>query len=155
MVACPMCEEESIIAVESGGEPPPSWTCPSCGAAPREQGAAPRADKPVASCWLCEGREFYLQKDFNRQLGLFIVLVSAGLIFLVMLTKGHLLGIALLCAVALVDFAIYHRLPTVTVCYLCHSIYRGFPQNSEHKGFYLGDEERYKQLRREWLKDSF
>jgi hypothetical protein len=38
------------------------------------------------------------------------------------------------------------------VCYLCQSIYRGYPLNPEHKNFYLGTEERYKKQRIAWAK---
>lgn len=155
-VACPRCEELSFSRIGSSsmvGESP-DWSCPHCHVSPRDAGPRPGKDKPVTKCWICGTEEFYIQKDFNRQLGLFIVLLSAGLIFLVMLiTQDHRLGIGLLLGVAFLDWIVYRLIKNVTVCYLCHSLYRGFPQNPDHTGFYLGNEEKYKQLRKKWLED--
>lgn len=158
-VACPACEEMSFTRIAG----PPlerdqvdsGWSCPRCHARPSPAGPPPLTGRPVASCWICGTEEFYIQKDFNRQLGLFIVLVSAGLIFLVMLlTQDHLLGIGLLLGVALADWIVYRLIRNVTVCYLCHSLYRGFPQHPDHAGFYLGNEEKHKKLRKKWLEES-
>ena len=68
-----------------------------------------------------------------------------------MLLFGHLLGIYCLFGLAAVDYAVYRLLGNVTVCYLCNTIYRGFPLHPGHKGFYLGTEEAHKRLRRVWL----
>ena len=143
----------SFTRVEHGGPREGSvWCCPHCQISPKEPGPAPVEGEAVEKCWVCSTEEFYVQKDFNRELGLMIVLLSAGLIFLVMLlTQGHWLGIALLVGVALIDWLVYRLIRNVTVCYLCHSLYRGFPQHEEHTGFYLGHEEKFKKLRRTWL----
>ncbi len=103
-------------------------------------------------CFVCGNEEFYIQKDFNRELGLMIVLGSAIFVFLLMLVIHHILGIICLLAVALVDWFVYRLLANVTVCYLCQSIYRGFPLNPRHTGFYLGNEEKYKKRRNSWVK---
>ena len=66
-----------------------------------------------------------------------------------MLWKGHLAGLYLLFGLAAIDFIVYQLLPNVTVCYLCQSVYRGVPAGG-HGGFYLGDEEKYKHLRKDW-----
>jgi hypothetical protein len=131
-----------------GGSP---WPCPSCGLDPGAEAGPPRPGFPVERCWLCGNGEFYIQKDFNRRLGIAIVLGSALVIFPVMVWKGHLLGIYCLLAIALLDWAAYQVLPDVTVCYLCQSIYRGLPLNPGHTGFYLGLEEKHKKLRQAWL----
>jgi hypothetical protein len=130
--------------------PPASAAC-SCGFALQGEAARPRPESPVASCWICGGDEFYVQKDFNRKLGLWIVLTSFLGVFLVMLLVEHRVGIYCLVLLALIDAVAYARLPNVTVCYLCQSIYRGFPLNPAHRGFYLGLEEKYKKLRAGWL----
>jgi hypothetical protein len=126
--------------------------CDACGLDwDNREAPVPTADHPVEHCWLCGNEEFYVQKDFNRQLGVFIVVTSALLVFLVMLLTDHRVGLWLLAGIALVDFFVYHRLSNVTVCYLCQSLHRDFPQNPQHTGFYLGSEEKYKKLRQEWL----
>ena len=72
-------------------------------------------------------------------------------VFLVMLIFGHIPGLYCLFALAAADGLIYWRWKNVTVCYLCHAIYRGFKANPRHSGFYLGNEEKYKHLRVEWI----
>ena len=157
-VACPSCEVMSFTRVDGtraeGGGADGGWRCPHCHTTPRDSGPPPIKGQPVSKCWICGTEEFYVQKDFNRQLGLFIVLLSAGLIFLMMLlTQGHRLGIGLLVGVLFLDWVVYCLIKNVTVCYLCHSIYRGFPQHPDHTGFYLGNEEKYKKLRKRWLEE--
>ena len=158
-VACPRCEEVSVlrIAPRVQGDSEATaleWVCPLCHRATSDGGALPHPDEHVAQCWVCGCDEFYLQNDFNRRLGVTIVFVSALVIFLVMLlTQDHLLGIYLLLGVALVDWLVYQVLRTVTVCYLCHTIYRGFPRDAKRGGFYLGLEEKYKKLRQDWLQN--
>ncbi len=80
-----------------------------------------------------------------------VALSSLMGVFLVMLLVGHLAGLYCLFALAAADFLVYWRWKNVTVCYLCHAIYRGFRQNPAHKGFYLGNEEKYKHLRSDWI----
>jgi hypothetical protein len=106
----------------------------------------------LEECAFCGTREFFIQKDFNRRLGLFLVIISALVAFLFMLLTTHLVGLPILLAVTLLDWWIYRRMRNVAVCYLCHTIYRGLPQSEDHKGFYLGSEERFKKPRQEWIK---
>ncbi len=157
-VACPSCEAVSFTRIDGpraeGGGADGEWTCPHCHASPEDAGPLPVKGESVSKCWICGTEEFYIQKDFNRQLGLFIVLLSAGLIFLMMLlTQNHRLGIGLLLGVACLDWFVFRLIKNVTVCYLCHSLYRGFPQHPDHAGFYLGNEEKYKKLRKKWLEE--
>ena len=157
-VACPTCEATTRRAIgavsdadSEGNSTDLRWTCPTCEVQPPGGAAPPKTMGRVEKCWVCSCEEFYIQKDFNRSLGFAIVVGSFAVIFLVMLTKGHLIGIYLLFGLAFIDWVIYQLLPNVTVCYLCHSIYRGFPQSPDHKGFYLGSEEKYKPLRQAWI----
>ena len=82
-------------------------------------------DDEVDRCPLCDGRDFYIRKDFNPQLGLTIViigaLISAGFYWLEMdLVAYGVLGVA-----ALIDLVVYRRLGDITVCYRCHAEFRG------------------------------
>jgi hypothetical protein len=105
----------------------------------------------VEQCAWCRNREFYVQKDFNRRLGLFLVVLSGLIALLVMLLWDHRLGIGVLVAATAADWVVFRCLPEVAVCYLCHTIYRGYPRHPAHQPFYLGHEERYKKLRQEWM----
>lgn len=147
---CPLCEATSARQSPAPSPGEAGDSCQGCGlrlpAAP-----LPPPDEPLERCWLCGNDEFYVQKDFNRRLGLGIVLSSAVVIFLVMLRWGHLVGIYCLLGVALLDCVAYRFLENAAVCYLCQSVYRGFPLNPRHTGFYLGSDERYKRRRQDWL----
>ena len=69
-------------------------------------------------CSICQCRQFYLSKDFNRALGCAILLVS---IVLVPRTYGLSLPVA-----ALVDWILYKRVPAMVTCYQCGGEFRGF-----------------------------
>jgi hypothetical protein len=81
----------------------------------------------IDHCAVCGNTEFYLQKDFNPRLGLLIF--ALGVLF-----SYHTKFISLFVATA-IDFVLYYVLPTVTICYQCRAIYRGFKENPEHQGF--------------------
>ena len=155
--SCPQCGREYILPVsgqtaQAQNESPPFLSCDQCSFSIQFLTSVPDIHESVAQCALCKNREFYVQKDFNRKLGLWFVLISGLIALLVMLLTDHRIGIAILLSVSLVDFIIYRYLREVTVCYLCHTIYRGYPKNPEHKPFYLGHEERFKKLRQDWIK---
>ena len=84
-----------------------------------------REDREVDACPVCEGRDLYVRKDLNRNLGLTAVvivgLVSAGFLW----SGRDLVAYGVLGAFALVDFAIYQLLKDVTVCYRCQAEFRG------------------------------
>lgn len=148
---CPRCEEMFLYRVEDIPPKGGTLSCPHCRLDFRGSGDPPSGTAPLRACWVCANDEFYVQKDFNRELGLWIVLSSGMIVFLIMLLIGHLEGIVCLLLIAAVDWLVYHWLSLCTVCYLCQSIYRGFPPNAEHRGFYLGNEEKYKKRRQAWL----
>jgi hypothetical protein len=82
-------------------------------------------DREVDACPVCEGRDFYVRKDLNRNLGLTVVVV-VGLVSAGFLWSGRdLVAYAVLGAFALVDLVIYQLLKDVTVCYRCQSEFRG------------------------------
>ena len=150
--ACPKCGRTYIVPVSEppSGTPRPHFDCEACGFSIKFEQDCPASRTQIDRCALCGNRDFYTQKDFNRQLGLFLVLVS-GIIALLVMVYNHILGLGVLAVVTLVDAAIFKFIRQVTVCYLCHTIYRGYPNNSDHKPFYLGNEERFKKLREDWL----
>ena len=148
---CPACEEEFLYQFQHDANEPPAC-CPGCQLDFGVCTPPPRPGQPFEKCWVCGNEEFYIQKDFNRQFGLRIVLTSFLIIFLIMLEWGHRVGIYFLVCLAVVDWLFYRKLRNATVCYLCQSVYRGVALNPAHRGFYLGSEEKYKRLRKEWLK---
>ncbi len=81
----------------------------------------------VDRCVLCGKIRFYVQKDFNPRLGLLIF--GIGVVF-----SYHTYGLTLLIA-TIIDFILYKVLKTVTICYHCRAIYRGFEEDPTHRGF--------------------
>ena len=67
-------------------------------------------------CPLCACAHLYQQKDFNRAVGLVILLVGIGLAY-------WTYGLSLLIVTAL-DFLIYRLVGSVGICYLCETQYR-------------------------------
>ena len=71
-VRCPACGARA----ERRRRPPPETACPGCGGAiPLAWTAAVGEDREVDACPVCEGRDFYVRKDLNRNLGLAAVVV--------------------------------------------------------------------------------
>jgi len=158
-IGCPGCGRTYLLPLEemapSGPRPtelPEIFECDDCHLRVPLHARSLDAHQQLGECALCGTNEFFIQKDFNRRLGLFVVIISALVAFLVMVRYGHLYGFPVFLGVTLIDWWIYQRMRNVAVCYLCHTIYRGVPLNPDHKGFYLGSEERFKKPRQEWIK---
>lgn len=73
-------------------------------------------------CPVCDCRELYQHKDFNKKLGLIIFLV--GVIF-----SFWTYHISLIVAL-IIDALLYPFFPWMAVCYRCHAELRGWPKNS-------------------------
>jgi uncharacterized paraquat-inducible protein A len=97
----------------------------------------------VRSCAACGHDRLYIQKDFNRNLGLAIV-VAGSVISVILFALGYAFSaIVTLGVTALIDVLVYAMVGSVTVCYVCHTIYRGFPKNPEHGLFDLKELEKF------------
>jgi hypothetical protein len=97
----------------------------------------------VTRCVACGHDTLYVQKDFNRNLGMGIVVVGC-LAALFFFSRGQpLLAMLALVAASGIDLLLYSLVGDVTVCYACHTIYRGFAKNPAHTTFELKDLEKY------------
>ena len=84
-----------------------------------------RADRAVDCCPVCAGADFYTRKDFDPQIGLTFVIIGA-LISAVFYWFGRdFIAYGILGGAAFIDLIVYGRLKEVTVCYRCHSEFRG------------------------------
>ena len=81
----------------------------------------------VDRCVSCDRIRFYVQKDFNPRLGILIFAVGV-------LLSYHTYLISLVVA-TLIDFILYKVLKTVTICYHCRAVYRGYEEDPNHRGF--------------------
>ena len=84
-----------------------------------------RADRAVDRCPVCSGADFYVRKDFDPKVGLAVVivgaLVSAGFYWFGL----DLVAYGILGGAVVIDLVVYGRLKELTVCYRCHSEFRG------------------------------
>jgi hypothetical protein len=97
----------------------------------------------VRNCVACGHDTLYIQKDFNRNLGVAIVVVGSLVCLYFFSQSQPLLAILSLFASAGLDLLIYSLVKEVTVCYSCHAIYRDFEKNPDHGPFDLKDLEKY------------
>ncbi len=133
---CPECENGLFLSdFPKAGLIP----CRACGKGREAQGqGAFGPDGSVSKCGLCGGTEFYRQKDFNRKLGIIILVVGFGLALAV--SKWFY---PILVAMAALDLALYFLLPEIQICYACQGIYRGVPIPDSLKTFDLALHDQY------------
>ena len=101
-------------------------TCGGCGRAiALSFSDALRADTLVDTCPVCRGADFYIRKDFDPKVGLTVVVIGALVSACFYWFGRDLIAYGILAFAALVDLIVYGRLGDVTVCYRCHSEFRG------------------------------
>lgn len=122
---CPRCQRPTVQEIDAGGP----LRCRDCGHRrrlhPDGVDDRRRPSDPVEACLACGSSRLYVQKDFDRRLGVAVVVVGAVL-------SPWTYGLSLL-ACMLIDYGLYHVVPEVTVCYGCDAIHRGFDHNSAHR----------------------
>jgi hypothetical protein len=120
---CPKCD--AALPVEAANAPA-AIKCGACRQTiPFNVTPDVAADKTVDRCPVCGGGEFYIRKDFDPKLGLTVVIIG-GLISAGFYWFGEdLIAYAVLGGAALIDLIVYGRLKDVTVCYRCHTEFRG------------------------------
>lgn len=80
---------------------------------------------PAAICIACGYDRLFAQKDFNRKIGLLLVVIGAVL-------SPWTYGLSLVVFMAL-DYGLYRFVPEITVCYGCGAIHREFEHNPLHR----------------------
>ena len=110
----------------TASDPAAQIRCGRCGRdIPLSFSDALRAGRAVDSCPVCTGADFYTRKDFNPRVGVGVVIAGA-LVSAVFYWFGRdLIAYGILAAAALIDLIVYGRLKDLTVCYRCHSEFRG------------------------------
>jgi len=123
LARCPKCDAGLPVNAADG---PAAIRCGRCGSEiPLSFTDGVRADRAVDRCPVCGGGDFYRRKDFDPKLGVGIVALGA-LISAVFYWFGRdLIAYGVLGAAALVDLLVYGFLRDLTVCYRCHSEFRG------------------------------
>ena len=123
LAKCPKCDAGLRVDARDA---PGAITCGGCGRdISLSVSDALRAGRAVDRCPVCDGGDFYLRKDFDPKLGLAVV-VTGALISAAFYWFGRdLIAYSILAAATLIDLAIYGRLKDLTVCYRCHTEFRG------------------------------
>lgn len=134
---CPHCGVSLSIELT---ENEPEKTCPSCA-----KNVIPflcvetREGKSLSQCPICGARHTYRQKDFNRALGVGLILLGIGFSYLTY-------GISLV-AVTLIDFFLFRRVTEVGCCYQCHAQFRKSPMVAQMEPFELTLHDYYRNLK--------
>jgi DNA-directed RNA polymerase subunit RPC12/RpoP len=120
---CPKCDAALPV---TAADVPAAIKCGRCG---REISLsltdAVRNDRAVDRCPVCSEADFYIRKDFNPRLGLTVVVIGALVSGVFYWFGRDLIAYSILASAALIDLVVYGRLKDVTVCYRCHSEFRG------------------------------
>jgi hypothetical protein len=134
VVKCPQCDAGlPVVAVEA----PAAIKCGRCAChIPLSISDAVRDDVAIDRCPVCQGGDFYGRKDFDPKVGLTVVVIGAGISAIFYWFERDLIAYSILAAAALIDLVVYGRLADLTVCYRCHTEFRGhYPRTA--KGFDL------------------
>jgi uncharacterized protein (DUF983 family) len=128
LAKCPKCDAGLPLRA---ADAPAAITCGRCG---REIALtiteAVRTDRAVDRCPVCGGADFYTRKDFDPKVGLTVVVVGALISGIFYWFGRDLVAYAILASAALIDLVVYGRLNDLTVCYRCHSEFRGSYQRT-------------------------
>lgn len=122
-LVCPDCGGHLPVDAAAA---PDAVRCGGCrGEIPLSVSASVRGDTELDTCPVCEGGDFYIRKDFDPRLGVAVIatgaLISAGFYWFGLdLIAYGVLGLA-----ALIDLIVYGRLGDISVCYRCHTEFRG------------------------------
>lgn len=128
---CPGCGAEAVAGRDGAG------SCPRCGrGVPLAVAGCFGPEGEVERCPVCQGRQLYVQRDFNQKAGLAVVVLGAAL---APFTPYY----SSLFVAAAVDAALYAVLPEITICYRCQAHFRGFRRNPRHQPFDLHLAEQY------------
>jgi DNA-directed RNA polymerase subunit RPC12/RpoP len=120
---CPRCDASLPVGA---ADAPAAIRCGRCGREiPLTVTEAVRADRAVDGCPVCGGADFYVRKDFNPRLGLTVVIIGALVSALFYWFGRDLIAYSILASAALIDLVVYSRLKDITVCYRCHTEFRG------------------------------
>jgi hypothetical protein len=128
LAKCPQCDAGLPV---SASEAPSAITCGGCGReVPLSWTEPVTRDRVVDRCPVCQGPDFYIRKDFDPRVGLTVVVIGALLSAVFYWFGRDLIAYGVLAAAVLVDLVVYGRLKDVTVCYRCHSEFRGAYQRT-------------------------
>jgi DNA-directed RNA polymerase subunit RPC12/RpoP len=120
---CPKCDAGLPVNV---ADAPAVIKCGRCGQdLSLDVSDSVREDRAVDRCPVCSGAEFYRRKDFDPKIGVTVVAIGALISAVFYWFRMDLVAYGILGAAALIDLVVYGRLKDLTVCYRCHTEFRG------------------------------
>lgn len=123
VVRCPKCDAGLPV---SAADAPAAIKCGRCGRDIQLSFSDDvRGDRAVDRCPVCEGGDFYIRKDFDPKVGLTVVIIGALISAAFYWFGRDIIAYGILASAALIDLVVYGRLKDVTVCYRCHTEFRG------------------------------
>jgi hypothetical protein len=123
LAKCPKCDAALPL---DAAEAPAAIKCGRCGRSIElALSDQVRADRAVDRCPVCSGPDFYIRKDFDPKIGLIVVIIGAATSGVFYWFGRDMIAYGILASAALIDLAVYGRLKDVTVCYRCHTEFRG------------------------------
>jgi hypothetical protein len=123
LAKCPKCDAGLPVQADAAGA---AIRCGRCGRdIPLHITRPVREDHGVDVCPVCQGSDFYERKDFDPKVGLTVVIMGAAISAGFYWFGRDLIAYSMLAAAALIDLVVYGRLKDLTVCYRCHSEFRG------------------------------
>src|SRR5215212_5340450 len=138
LAKCPKCDAGLSV---NASEAPAAINCGGCGRTIALAFTdAVRAGIEVDRCPVCGGSDFYIRKDFDPKIGLGVVIVGALISAVFYWYERDLIAYSILAGAALIDLVVYGRLKDLTVCYRCHSEYRGaYPPTAQAFDLHTAD----------------
>ena len=138
LARCPTCDAGLPVR---GDEQASAIRCGRCG---REISLkisdAVRLDQRLDRCPICDGADFYGRKDFDPKIGLTVVVVGAIVSGAFYWFGRDLIAYSILGGAALIDLFVYGRLKDLTVCYRCHTEFRGsYPHTAPAFDLHMAD----------------
>ena len=135
---CPKCDAGLPVSAVEAAE---SVKCGRCGQVlDLAFSDALRNDAAVDACPVCRGEDFYIRKDFDPKVGLTVVIIGASISAVFYWFGEDIIAYSILGGAALIDLLVYGRLGDVTVCYRCHSEFRGeYQRTATHFDLHTAD----------------
>ena len=120
-LTCPECGSGISFAPTEGAT---SAECQVCQHKENIKLTADHFEGILKDCPSCERKDFYKQKDFNRQLGVTLFVVAALISIWIFTTNYAPYAVAPFIILYMFDFVLFRILKRVAICYKCNSIFR-------------------------------
>jgi DNA-directed RNA polymerase subunit RPC12/RpoP len=120
---CPQCDAGLPV---NAADAPAAIKCGGCGRdIALSFSDAVKSGLGLDRCPVCGGADFYGRKDFDPKMGLTVVIIGVVISAAFYWFKRDLIAYSILAAATLIDLVIYQRLKDLSVCYRCHTEFRG------------------------------